>query len=131
MDSILVSIKKLLGVDEYCDHFDTDIIIHINSALMVLNQLGVGPSTGFVVTSNSETWSDFLGENKAIESVKTYVYLKTRLVFDPPQTSSVIDAINRQISELEWRINVAVDPVSEETPDAGLTGGNASTTKLA
>ena len=131
MDSILVSIKKLLGVDEYCDHFDTDIIIHINSALMVLNQLGVGPSTGFVVTSNSETWSDFLGENTSIESVKTYVYLKTRLVFDPPQTSSVIDAINRQISELEWRINVAVDPVSEETPDAGSTGGNVSTTKLA
>lgn len=110
MDSILISIKKLLGIDALCDQFDMDIIIHINSALMVLNQLGVGPPEGFTVTSNSETWNDFLKGNQMIESVKTYVYLKVRLVFDPPQTSSVIEAINRQISELEWRLNVAVDP---------------------
>lgn len=111
MDSILISIKKLLGIDALCDQFDTDIIIQINSALMTLNQLGVGPAKGFVVTSNSETWSDFLGETQMIEGVKTYVFLKTRLVFDPPQASAMIEAIKQQISELEWRLNVAVDPV--------------------
>ena len=100
----------MLGIDALCDQFDTDIIIHINSALMVLNQLGVGPSEGFAITSNSETWNDFLKGNQMIESVKTYVFLKVRLVFDPPQASSLIEAINRQINELEWRLNVAVDP---------------------
>lgn len=112
MDSILISIKKLLGIDAVCDQFDTDIIIQINSALMVLNQIGVGPPGGFLITSNSETWSDFFGNSKMIEGVKTYVYLKVRLVFDPPQASAMIEAIKQQISELEWRLNVAVDPVS-------------------
>lgn len=112
MDSILISIKKLLGIDALCDQFDTDIIIQINTALMTLNQIGVGPSTGFVVTSNSETWSEFVKGSQMIEGVKTYVFLKTRLVFDPPQSSAMIEAINRQIDELEWRLNVAVDPVS-------------------
>lgn len=109
-DSILLSIKKLLGVDALCEHFDQDIIIHINSAFSNLTQLGVGPSGGFFITSNVEKWSDFLPERPRIDFVKTYVYLKVRLVFDPPSTSSVIDIIERQIKELEWRINVAVDP---------------------
>lgn len=106
MDSILLSIKKLLGIDAMCDHFDTDVIMHINSALFSLTQLGVGPPDGFMVTSNTETWSDLLMDSKKLESVKTYVYLKVKLVFDPPSSSSVIDAIDRQIKELEWRIEV-------------------------
>lgn len=106
MDSILLSIKKLLGIDAMCDHFDTDVIMHINSALFSLTQLGVGPPDGFMVTSNTETWSDLLMDSKKLESVKTYVYLKVKLVFDPPSSSSVIDVIDRQIKELEWRIEV-------------------------
>lgn len=114
MDSILLSIKKLLGIDTVCDHFDTDVILHINSALMVLNQLGVGPPNGFVVTSNAETWSDFLGTNQTIEAVKTYIYLKVKLAFDPPQSSAAIESFNKMIAEYEWRLNVAVDPGPEK-----------------
>lgn len=110
MDSILISIKKLLGIDEYCDHFDTDVIMHINSAFATLNQLGVGPSGGFFITDNSQTWADFIGDRTDIEFVKTYVYMKVRLIFDPPQSSAVMESMNRTISELEWRLNVAVDP---------------------
>ena len=124
MDSILNSIKRLLGVDEYCDHFDSEIIIHINSALMILNQLGVGPPTGFIVTDSGQTWKDFISDRTDIESIKTYVFLKVKLVFDPPQTSSLIESMKTTISELEWRINVAVDPVSnsgEEENTCGMT----------
>lgn len=106
MDSILLSIKKLLGIDALCDHFDTDVIMHINSALSNLTQLGVGPPDGFMVTSNTETWDSLLMDSKKLEFVKTYVYLKVKLIFDPPSSSSVIDAIDRQIKELEWRIEV-------------------------
>ena len=106
MDSILLSIKKLLGIDALCDHFDTDVIMYINSALSNLTQLGVGPPDGFMVTSNTETWASLLTDSKKLEFVKTYVYLKVKLVFDPPSSSSVIDVIDRQIKELEWRIEV-------------------------
>lgn len=109
-DSILISIKKLLGIDALCDHFDQDIIIHINTAFSTLTQLGVGPSDGFFITSDVEKWSDFLPEKPKMEFVKTYVYLKVRLIFDPPSSSSVMEAMDRQIKELEWRINISVDP---------------------
>ena len=109
MDSILTSIKKLLGITEDYEHFDQDVIIHINSALSVLTQLGVGPEAGFFIEDSSAIWSDFVGNTSKLELIKTYIYLKVRLVFDPPTSSAVIDAINRQISELEWRINVTVD----------------------
>ena len=111
MDSILISIKKLLGIDEYCEHFDTDVIMHINSAISILTQLGVGPSSGFFVVDNTQTWKELIGDRTDLEFVKTYVYMKVRLVFDPPQSSSVTDAMNKMISELEWRLNVAVDPI--------------------
>lgn len=114
MDSILITIKRLLGIGDYCDQFDTEVIVHINSALMVLNQLGVGPPGGFMITSNAETWADFLGDNKQIESVKTYIYMKVKLIFDPPQSSAAIDSMNQLIKEFEWRLNVAVDPGSEK-----------------
>ena len=114
MESILTSIKKLLGPEEEYEYFDKDIIIHINSALMVLTQLGVRPSDGFFITDSSAVWTDFLGDTKKLEAVKTYVYLKVRLVFDPPSSSAVIESINRTISELEWRLNVAAETATSE-----------------
>ena len=108
-DSILTSIKKMLGITEEYTHFDQDIIIHINTVLMILRQLGVGPKEGFAITDSYETWGDFLTDNKDIEAVKTYVYLKVRLLFDPPLSSAVTESINRSINELEWRLNIAVD----------------------
>lgn len=110
MESILTSIKKLLGISEEYTHFDQDIIMHINSALFTLTQLGVGPSAGFSIDDAKNVWDDFVDVSR-IEAVKTYVYLNVRLVFDPPTSSTVIDAMNRRLKELEWRLNAAVDPV--------------------
>ena len=108
-ESILTSIKKLLGIPEDYEHFDQDIIIHINSVFMILNQLGVGPTEEFTITDKAAVWSDFISDNKKIESVKTYVYMKVRLLFDPPLSSAVMDCINKVISEMEWRLNVAAE----------------------
>ena len=110
MDSILTSIKKLLGITEEYDHFDPDIIMHINTALSTLTQLGVGPSEGFMIGDKTATWSDFISDEKEVISVKTYVYLKVKKVFDPPLSSIVMEAMNENIKELEWRLNVSVDP---------------------
>lgn len=110
MDSILTSIKKLLGITEEYEHFDPDIVMHINSVFSILTQLGVGPKEGFRIENASMTWAEFLNDDSRLEMVKTYMYLKVKLGFDPPLSSAAIDAINRQISELEWRINVQVDP---------------------
>lgn len=109
MESILTSIKKLLGIAEEHDQFDVDIILHINTALMTLRQLGVGPQDGFMITGDTETWIDYLGDTKLLESVKTYVYLKVKMVFDPPTSSFVLEAMNRQAQEYEFRLNVEVD----------------------
>lgn len=106
MESILTTIKKLLGITEDYTHFDTDIIIHINSALMRLNQLGVGPEKTASITGAGDTWTDKLGSLDDLESVKTYVYLKVRIIFDPPANSSVLEAMKQQIAELEWCLNV-------------------------
>ena len=108
-DSILTSIKKLLGITEEYEHFDQDIIIHINSVFMILNQLGVGPSNGFSITDKTAVWSDFISEGTNLESVKSYIYLKVRLLFDPPTTSAVMESMNRMISELEFRLNVSAE----------------------
>ena len=111
MESILTSIKKLLGIAEEYTHFDPDIIMHINTVFMVLNQLGVGPEKCFVIEDDTSTWEDFLGrKNQNIEAVKTYMYLKVRIVFDPPASSTVMKAINDAISEYEVRLNWMVDP---------------------
>lgn len=109
MESILTSIKKLLGIDEEYEHFDPDIIMHINSVFMILNQLGVGPSESFSIQDSKSVWSDFMPSGSNIESVKSYMHLKVKLMFDPPSSSAVMDAINRTIAELEWRLNVAAD----------------------
>lgn len=116
-DSILDSIKKMLGIEAEYTHFDTDIIININSVLMILTQLGVGPDAGFIIEDSSKTWADFLGEGISVPAVKTYVYLKVKLVFDPPASSYVVDAMERQILELEWRVNVKVDKEEVEVND--------------
>lgn len=107
-DSILNTIKKMLGIEVGFEGFDTDIIIHINTVLGILYQLGIERS--FSITGANETWSDYISDMSKLEMIKTYIYLKVRLIFDPPASGSVIDVINRQISELEWRINVTVDP---------------------
>lgn len=120
MDSILVSIKKMLGISEDVKIFDADIIIHINSVFMILNQLGVGPSKGFSITDATSTWSEFIPNESSIEAVKSYVYLKVRLLFDPPTSSAAIESYNKMITEFEWRINVMVETgeiVSTETED--------------
>ena len=112
MDSILNSVKKMLGIDESCKDFDPVIIMHINTAFMVLNQLGVGPPEGFAIEDDLDDWTDFLpgASIRRIEGVKTYVYQKVRLIFDVPQSSAATEALKNSISELEWRLNVAVDP---------------------
>lgn len=110
MDSILSSIKKLLGIAEEYDHFDQDLIMHINSVLGILTQIGVGPESGFSITDKSAVWTDFLSDEKKLEMVKSYVGLKVRMLFDPPQSSTTKDAMEKCISELEWRISVTVDP---------------------
>ena len=112
MDSILTSVKKMLGIDESCKDFDPELIMHINSVFMILNQIGVGPPEGFAIEDDLDDWSDFLPEVsiRRIEAVKTYIYQKVRLIFDPPQSSAAMEALNHSVSELEWRLNIAVDP---------------------
>lgn len=112
MERILTSVKKMLGIMEEYNHFDPDIIMHINSVFGVLTQLGVGPAGGFRIEDDTAEWVDFLDDNMLLETVKTYVSMRVRLMFDPPQNSAVIESMNRIISELEWRINVAVDNAS-------------------
>ena len=120
MESILTSIKKLIGITEDYKHFDTDLIIHINSVFMILSQMGIGPDNGFSISDETTTWEDFLpSDNKNFEAVKTYIYLKTKLVFDPPQSSSTMEAIKQTISELEWRLNVEAEQKGKEVIQNG------------
>lgn len=109
MESILTSIKKLLGIDENYTHFDADIVMHINSVFAILNQLGVGPADGFRISGASETWDTYLADEKLLDDVKTFMYLKVQLAFDPPSISAVLESKTRLASELEWRINVAAE----------------------
>lgn len=112
MDSILTSIKKLLGITEDYTHFDADIIMHINGVFMILRQLGVGPEGGFSISDDSAVWSDFLPEGTGLELVKSYTYQKVRMLFDPPQSSAVMEAMKRSIDEFEWRLNVQAESES-------------------
>jgi hypothetical protein len=105
--SILTSTKKILGIAEDYTVFDLDIITHINTAFSTLTQLGVGPAQGFMIEDASPTWTDFIGaEDLQYNSVKSYVFLRVRHLFDPPTTSYLIAATERQIEEFEWRLNV-------------------------
>lgn len=114
MESILTSIKKLLGIAKDYTHFDDDIIIHINTAFLSLTQLGVGPEKGFSIEDKNAEWTEFLTEDHNLfEAAKSYVYLKVRLLFDPPTSSAVMEAINRNISEIEWRLTLASEYKTE------------------
>ena len=109
MESILTSIKKVLGIYKEDTSFDVDIIMHINTVFMILRQMGVGPPEGFSITGSYETWDDYIDDISLLESVKTYVALRVRLMFDPPASSAIVDVMNRTITELEWRLNDQVD----------------------
>lgn len=117
-DSILTSTKKILGVDEDYTAFDLDIMTHINSVFSILTQLGIGPSEGFMIEDASATWEDFLVTDQNLNSVKTYIYLRVRLLFDPPQTSYLIEALERQFKEIEWRLSVHREGVSWTDPNS-------------
>lgn len=114
MESILTSIKKLLGITEDYTPFDMDIIFHINSVLFTLYQIGIGVR-GFSIQDNTATWKDFLGDSDDLEAVKTYIYLKVKLAFDPPSHSAHLAALEKQAQEYEWRLNVQVE--NETTTD--------------
>ena len=104
--SILDSTKKVLGIDADYTAFDVDILMHINSVFSTLNQLGLGPAEGFAIEDATTTWDAFLGTDLRLNSVKTYIYLRVRLLFDPPSTSYLITSMKEQLQELEWRLNV-------------------------
>lgn len=117
MESILTSIKKLLGIEDEYEHFDADIIMHINTVLGDLTQLGVGPSEGFQIEDETSTWNDFITIDSPalLSGVKSYIHLRVKLLFDPPSSSSVLASYERQIDRFEWRLNAAAETkISEE-----------------
>jgi len=121
VESILNNIKKLLGIDSEDDSFDVDIKAMINSTIPSLAQMGIGPPNGFIVTSIDDKWTDWINPTTInLEGVKTYLYLKTKLVFDPPTNSTVIDAFNKNLAELEWRMMLAVETNNLEVQNAGI-----------
>lgn len=107
MESILTSIKKMLGIHADDTSFDPDIIMHINSVFMILRQLGVGPEEGFAIEGEDALWTDFMPAGAMLEGVKSYMYMKVRLLFDPPTTASMFDSMTRLVTELEWRLNIS------------------------
>ena len=109
--SILVTLRGMLGPSEDYEHFDTDLIPHINSAFNRLKQLGVGPKDGFSITGDSETWSDFFDSSKIINMVISYMYLKVKMQFDPPSSTIASEAFKQQISEYEWCMNVDAETI--------------------
>lgn len=108
-ESILTSIKAQLGIQEEYTAFDQQLIMHINSVFMVLNQLGVGPTAGFTISDKTATWNNFLPSDKNLEATKSYVGMRVKMLFDPPTTSVVAESMNRMINEFEWRLNVGTE----------------------
>lgn len=121
MESILDSVKKILGIDKTYTAFDVDILMHINMVFATLHQLGVGPTTGFAIEDASTTWQEYLDNDDRLNNIKSYVALKVRLVFDPPTTGFLLTSLQENIRELEFRISVRreddeyVDPVPPAT----------------
>lgn len=116
IDSILDSVKKNLGIDPAYTHFDADITLLINGVFSTLNQLGIGPVDGFMIEDKSAEWDEFTGSDVLLNSVKTYVYLSVRVVFDPPATGYLVTAYNDRIKELEWRLNTYREGLSWQDP---------------
>lgn len=114
-DSILTTIKQLLGIEEAVTDFDVEIITDINSVFLVLQQLGIGPEEGFSIADKTTTWASYIGTNNNLNAVKTYMYLKVKQMFDPPSSGFTTDSMERLIKEFEWRLNVQVDPGKEES----------------
>lgn len=109
--SILNDVKNALGVPEEEEHFDRDIVMHINTSIFILNQAGVGPKGGYSITNDEDTWEDFL-EDKQLHAVKTYIYLSVRELFDPPEGSSaILESIQKNMEELLWRLMIDQDEV--------------------
>lgn len=117
MDSILTSVKKLLGIAESYTAFDADIIMHINAVFLVLKQLGIGPAEGFCIADESSTWDDFLPGDERAKTLAPYAAAKVRLAFDPPQSSTAMDALKSTIAEMEFRLNVEFDHAEEDTDE--------------
>jgi hypothetical protein len=117
--SILISTKKILGISEDYTAFDLDIITHINTAFSTLTQLGIGPADGFMIDDASDLWTDFdpIDDDRMYNSVKSYVFLRVKQLFDPPTTSYLIEAYNKQIQELEWRMNVYREETGWKNPN--------------
>ena len=115
--SILTSTKKILGIAEDYTVWDLDIITHINSAFSDLTQLGVGPVAGFMIEDSTAVWTDFLVDDLQLNSVKTYIYLRVKLLFDPPTTSYAVTAMQEQIEKLEWRLNIHREETEWVDPD--------------
>lgn len=109
MDSILTSVKKMLGIETEYEHFDADILMHINSVFSILTQLGVGPASGFTVTDDKTNWVEFMQDEPKLNLVKSYMFLKVKLLFDPPMSSAVLECYKTQISEYESRLNWAAE----------------------
>lgn len=129
MDSILISIKKLLGIEKDYEYFDMDIVMHINSVFMILCQLGIGPDDPFQISSDVETWDDFyaVAHQAPKNLVRSYMYLKVRLLFDPPTTGVLHEAMERQIKEFEWRLNAQAETGSDGVatmPSEDFCGGS-------
>lgn len=117
MESILTSIKKMLGITEEYEHFDSDIIIHINSVFMILAQLGVGPPSGFSINDKTSTWKEFISDDTKLQLVKSYMQMKVKLLFDPPLSSAVIASMEKMISEAEWRLNLEVETNEQKSEE--------------
>ena len=109
MESILQSVKKMLGIIPEYTNFDDDITMHINSVFMILQQLGVGPKEGFAISDEFTVWTDYISDPVKLQIVKSYMALRVRLLFDPPASSAHMESIKQQIAEFEWRMNVAAE----------------------
>lgn len=116
-DSILTSIKNAASLSDEDNAFDQELILHINSTFMTLRQIGVGPTTPFVISDDTSTWSEFTTDESILPMVKSYVALVVRSLFDPPTSSSLAEAMNNKIAEYEWRLQIECDTYKvEEDP---------------
>ena len=113
-ESILKTIKQLIGCPDDFEQFDSDLIVHINSAFATLTQLGVGPKEGYRITGVDNVWNEFEDDPQKLSLIKDYVYIKTRLLFDPPTTGSLMDSLKEELKEMKWRLYILYYPISED-----------------